>query len=33
MGGAYFGQPRELTEERGLNTMAAPEVERVARVA
>ncbi|MGH9856110.1 MAG: isocitrate/isopropylmalate family dehydrogenase, partial [Blastocatellia bacterium] len=22
MGGAYFGQPRELTEERGLNTMA-----------
>ncbi len=35
MSGAYFGQPRELTEERGLNTMAytAPEVERVARVA
>jgi 3-isopropylmalate dehydrogenase len=35
MGGAYFGQPRELTEERGLNTMVytAPEVERVARVA
>jgi 3-isopropylmalate dehydrogenase len=35
MGGAYFGQPRELTDERGLNTMAytAPEVERVARVA
>ncbi len=35
MGGAYFGQPREITEERGLNTMAytAPEVERVARVA
>lgn len=35
MGGAYFGQPRELTEDRGLNTMAytAPEVERVARVA
>ncbi|MFZ4627860.1 MAG: 3-isopropylmalate dehydrogenase [Blastocatellia bacterium] len=34
-GGAYFGQPREITEERGLNTMAytAPEVERVARVA
>ena len=32
MGGAYFGQPRELTDERGLNTMAytAPEVERVA---
>jgi 3-isopropylmalate dehydrogenase len=35
MGGAYFGQPRELTDNRGLNTMAytAPEVERVARVA
>lgn len=35
MGGAYFGQPRELTDERGLNTMAytAPEVERVARIA
>lgn len=35
MGGAYFGQPRELTSERGLNTMAytVPEVERVARVA
>jgi 3-isopropylmalate dehydrogenase len=35
MGGAYFGQPREITKERGLNTMAytAPEVERVARVA
>ncbi len=35
MGGAYFGQPREITEERGLNTMAytASEVERVARVA
>jgi 3-isopropylmalate dehydrogenase len=35
MGGAYFGQPRELTDERGLNTMAytAPEVERIARVA
>ena len=34
-GGAYFGQPREITEERGLNTMAytVPEVERVARVA
>lgn len=34
-GGAYFGQPREITEERGLNTMAytAPEVERVARAA
>ena len=34
-GGAYFGQPREITAERGLNTMAytAPEVERVARVA
>ncbi|HZS05778.1 MAG TPA: 3-isopropylmalate dehydrogenase [Blastocatellia bacterium] len=35
MGGAYFGQPREVTEERGLNTMVytAPEVERVTRVA
>lgn len=35
MGGAYFGQPREITEERGLNTMVytAAEVERVARVA
>ncbi|MBO0721369.1 MAG: 3-isopropylmalate dehydrogenase, partial [Blastocatellia bacterium] len=34
-GGAYFGKPREISEERGLNTMAytAPEVERVARVA
>lgn len=34
-GGLYFGEPRELTPERGLNTMAyaAPEVERVARVA
>jgi 3-isopropylmalate dehydrogenase len=34
-GGAYFGQPREITEDRGLNTMAytTPEVERVARVA
>jgi 3-isopropylmalate dehydrogenase len=34
-GGAYFGQPREITEERGLNTISytAPEVERVARVA
>ena len=34
-GGAYFGRPREITDERGLNTMAytAPEVERVARVA
>jgi 3-isopropylmalate dehydrogenase len=34
-GGAYFGQPREITEERGLNTIVytAPEVERVARVA
>jgi 3-isopropylmalate dehydrogenase len=34
-GGAYFGHPREITEERGLNTMAytASEVERVARVA
>jgi 3-isopropylmalate dehydrogenase len=35
LGGAYFGQPRELTDERGLNTMAytTPEVERIARVA
>src|SRR5207244_5447059 len=35
LGGAYFGQPRGLDDERGLNTMAytAPEVERVARVA
>ncbi|MDX2030005.1 MAG: 3-isopropylmalate dehydrogenase [Blastocatellia bacterium] len=35
MGGAYFGEPRGLTQERGLNTMAytVPEVERVARVA
>ncbi|MFN0124712.1 MAG: 3-isopropylmalate dehydrogenase, partial [Blastocatellia bacterium] len=35
MGGAYFGQPREITEERGLNSMVytAPEVERIARVA
>jgi 3-isopropylmalate dehydrogenase len=34
-GGAYFGQPREVSEERGLNTIVytAPEVERVARVA
>lgn len=34
-GGAYFGHPREITDERGLNTMAytAAEVERVARVA
>jgi len=34
-GGLYFGEPRELTETRGLNTMActAAEVERVARVA
>ncbi|MBS1808971.1 MAG: 3-isopropylmalate dehydrogenase [Acidobacteria bacterium] len=35
MGGAYFGQPREVTEDRGLNSMVytAPEVERIARVA
>ena len=35
MGGAYFGQPRGLDENRGLNTMAytVPEVERIARVA
>jgi 3-isopropylmalate dehydrogenase len=34
-GGAYFGEPREITADRGLNTMAytASEVERVARVA
>jgi 3-isopropylmalate dehydrogenase len=35
MGGAYFGQPRGLDDERGWNTMAytVPEVERVARIA
>ena len=35
LGGAYFGEPREITDERGLNTMVytAPEVERIARVA
>jgi 3-isopropylmalate dehydrogenase len=35
MGGAYFGQPRSVDDEKGLNTMVytAPEVERVARVA
>jgi 3-isopropylmalate dehydrogenase len=34
LGGAYFGQPREITDDRGLNTMVytAPEVERIARV-
>jgi 3-isopropylmalate dehydrogenase len=34
-GGLYFGEPRAIEEERGLNTLAytAPEVERVARVA
>lgn len=34
-GGLYFGEPRELSADRGLNTMAytVPEVERVARVA
>jgi 3-isopropylmalate dehydrogenase len=34
-GGLYFGQPRGIEEDRGLNTMVytAPEVERVARVA
>jgi len=34
-GGLYFGEPRGLEEDRGLNTMVytAPEVERVARVA
>ncbi len=35
LGGAYFGQPRGVDEERGWNTMAytTPEVERIARVA
>ncbi len=35
MGGAYFGQPREITEDRGLNSMVYTsfEVERIARVA
>jgi 3-isopropylmalate dehydrogenase len=35
MGGAYFGQPRGVDDEKGFNTMVytAPEVERVARVA
>lgn len=35
MGGAYFGQPRSLDDDKGLNTMVytAPEVARVARVA
>jgi 3-isopropylmalate dehydrogenase len=35
LGGAYFGQPRGVDDERGLNTMVytAPEVERIARVA
>ncbi len=34
-GGLYYGEPRKLTPERGLNTMAyaRPEVERIARVA
>ncbi len=34
-GGLYYGQPRSLDADRGVNTMAytAPEVERVARVA
>jgi 3-isopropylmalate dehydrogenase len=34
-GGLYYGEPRGLTAERGLNTMAytKPEVERIARVA
>ncbi len=34
-GGLYYGEPRELTPGRGLNTMAyaRPEVERIARVA
>ncbi|HEX2865119.1 MAG TPA: 3-isopropylmalate dehydrogenase [Deinococcales bacterium] len=35
LGGAYYGQPRGLEEDRGVNTMVytRPEVERVARVA
>ncbi len=35
LGGAYFGEPRGVDDERGWNTMAytAPEVERIARVA
>ena len=34
-GGLYFGEPRGLEEDRGLNTLAytTPEVERIARVA
>ncbi|HJV22549.1 MAG TPA: 3-isopropylmalate dehydrogenase [Holophagaceae bacterium] len=34
-GGLYYGEPRSLDADRGVNTMAysAPEVERVARVA
>ncbi len=34
-GGLYYGQPRSLDADRGVNTMtySAPEVERVARVA
>lgn len=34
-GGAYFGQPREITDDRGLNTIVytTPEVERIARIA
>ncbi|MBX3278415.1 MAG: 3-isopropylmalate dehydrogenase [Acidobacteria bacterium] len=34
-GGLYFGQPRAIEDDRGLNTLVytAPEVERVARVA
>ncbi len=34
-GGLYFGEPRGIDDERGLNTMVytAPEVERVTRVA
>ena len=34
LGGAYFGQPRSVDDECGLNTMVytAPEVERIARV-
>jgi 3-isopropylmalate dehydrogenase len=34
-GGLYFGEPRSLTADRGVNTMACtwPEVDRIARVA
>jgi 3-isopropylmalate dehydrogenase len=35
IGGLLFGEPRELTEERGLNTMVytVPEIERIAHLA